>query len=179
MSKYIKKADYIAMYGEEAWDAYAEKRREYSKQYAKEHKEELKEYKKQYYQDNKDHIVEQRKQYYQDNIEERREYGRQYNKTQWGRAVLMKLNYIRKDKEKGFPADQNIDEEWIIENIFNSKCIYCGESDWKKLGADRIDNSKPHTPDNVVCSCWDCNNKRNDKFTVEEFVQLMKKEKKE
>lgn len=50
--------------------------------------------------------------------------------------------------------------EWFIENILNKKCIYCGETDWHLLGADRIDNSKPHTEDNVVCCCKRCNERK-------------------
>lgn len=220
MSKYIKKADYIAKYGEEAWEIEAEKRREYQRQYAKEHKEEQKEYYKQWYQENKEHHSKKMKQWYQDNIEKCKEYGRQYHQehkeeyneyskqyyqdnkeriaeymkqyndtnkeriaeqvkqyrsTQLGRANRIKINYLHYDKKRGFPTDQNIDEDWIIENIFGSSCIYCGESDWQKLGADRIDNTKGHTPDNCVCSCKKCNEKRGDRYTVEEFVLLKKK----
>ena len=51
-------------------------------------------------------------------------------------------------------------EEWVVNHIFNSKCVYCGESDWKKLGCDRIDNSQPHTPSNVVCCCGKCNREK-------------------
>ena len=185
----MKKSEFIEKFGEEAWNVEAEKRREYRKRYNQEHKEENKEYskwyyqnnkesiieKKQcYYQDNREHIIEYKKQWREDNKEQCREYKKQYRGTQFGRANNLKNGYIKEDKMKGFPTDKNIDEDWIIENIFKSQCIYCGESDWAKLGADRIDNNKPHTPDNCVCACWDCNSKRQDKYTVEEFIEYRK-----
>lgn len=43
-----------------------------------------------------------------------------------------------------------------MENIFAKPCAYCGETDWTQLGCHRIDNSKPHTIDNVVCCCRKC-----------------------
>ena len=58
----------------------------------------------------------------------------------------------------------------MVENTFNDHCLYCGETDWIKLGLDRIDNSKPHTPDNVVTCCEKCNTKRGNK-SYEEFLK--------
>lgn len=45
-------------------------------------------------------------------------------------------------------------------SLWNKGCTYCKEPDWHKLGLDRIDNSKPHTLSNVVCSCKKCNETR-------------------
>lgn len=50
--------------------------------------------------------------------------------------------------------------EWVENNIYTKECLYCGESDWHELGCDRIDNSKPHTPGNVVPCCKRCNERR-------------------
>lgn len=61
-----------------------------------------------------------------------------------------------------------------MENIFTSKCIYCGDDNWEHLGCDRKDNSKPHTSDNIVCACGICNAERSDNYTVEEFIQYRK-----
>lgn len=167
---YVKKADYIAKYGEEAWDAYTAKRNEYGKQWRKEHREEKKECDRRWREEHPDYG----KQWYQENKEQRTEQMKQYGKTQLGRAKYLKHGYDQKDSDRGFSTDQNIDEDWIIKHVFGSSCIYCGESDWTKLGCDRIDNTKGHTPDNVVCSCWDCNKERKNKFTVEEFIQYRK-----
>ena len=46
--------------------------------------------------------------------------------------------------------------------FWNDGCCYCGETDWHKLGADRIDNSKPHSKENCVCACEKCNVERRD-----------------
>lgn len=71
-----------------------------------------------------------------------------------------------------FNCDNDLDEKWITDNILSKECIYCGETDWRKLGCDRIDNTKPHTKDNVVCACARCNKLRSNKFTVDEMIQI-------
>ena len=71
-----------------------------------------------------------------------------------------------------FKCEADIDGEWIVDNIFNNECIYCGERDWRKLGCDRMNNSKPHTKDNVVCCCKRCNTLKSNKFTVDEMKEI-------
>lgn len=88
------------------------------------------------------------------------------------RANSIKTRYNDCDKFRGFDISNNITSKWIVENIFSGqKCVYCGDQDWTHLGCDRIDNTKPHTPDNVVCSCGLCNIERGDNYTVEDFKQ--------
>lgn len=100
---------------------------------------------------------------------------KRYNATRDGKAITLKNRYINLDREKGFNTSDNITEEYIQDNILNSTCIYCGDSDWTHLGADRIDNSKPHTPDNCVCACGICNCEREGrKMSVPEFVEYRK-----
>lgn len=94
---------------------------------------------------------------------------KEYVKTQRGRAKSLLGNYKRIDKEKGLEC--TITQDWIIGNIFNSSCVYCGEKNWEKLGCDRIDNSKGHTPENIVCSCMYCNAQRRDDYSVVEFIK--------
>lgn len=72
----------------------------------------------------------------------------------------------------GFNDEVDLDAQWIIDNIFNEGCIYCGETDWHKLGCDRIDNTKGHTKDNVVPCCSRCNKLRSNKFTVDEMKEI-------
>ena len=84
---------------------------------------------------------------------------RKYRKTPRGRALCL-IDGYKKSDVKHNRGECTLTAEWIIDNIFNSKCIYCGENDWLKLGADRIDNSKPHIPDNVVPCCKHCNDER-------------------
>ena len=89
-----------------------------------------------------------------------------------GRASYLVGSYRQSDKlcNRG---ECTLTPEWIIDNIFTSKCHWCGETDWNKLGCDRIDNDKPHTPDNVNPCCDKCNKKRGTK-TYEEFLEIIK-----
>ena len=48
---------------------------------------------------------------------------------------------------------------WILENIFTKPCAHCGKEGWDVIGCNRLDNSKPHTMDNVEPCCFDCNRK--------------------
>ena len=99
-----------------------------------------------------------------------------YNWTMEGRASKLFNSYRDSDsKRHRYDVSGNVTPEWIMEHIFTGSCVYCGDSDWRHLGADRIDNSKPHTPDNVVCSCGICNIEREHrKLTVEEFREYRK-----
>ena len=72
----------------------------------------------------------------------------------------------------GFGNKIDFDGQWIVDNIFEKECIYCGEKDWRKLGCDRINNNKPHTKDNVVPCCRRCNTIRSNKFTVDEMKEI-------
>lgn len=92
---------------------------------------------------------------------------KKYRQTKGGRALTLIHGYKVSD-EKHNRGECTLTKEWVIDNIFSSKCYYCGETDWTKLGCDRIDNDKPHTPDNVVCCCTNCNNERQ-KMPFEEF----------
>lgn len=156
-----------------------DKIKDYNKQYNEEHKEERKnyssEYHKQYYKKHRDEIIERAKQWIIDNSdyaknarkiynsthsEEKRKWYEDYHNTKMGRAIYLYHNYCRHDEDKQ-RGKCTLTPEWIVENIFTSKCRYCGKDDWTELGCDRIDNLKPHTPDNVVCCCTDCNKRRN------------------
>lgn len=128
--------------------------RESKRKWREANKEKIIERKKQYRQDNKKKIAERNKQWREKNTE----YQKQYRQTPIGRAANMVGSYKRADKEMN-RGECTLTAKWVVENIFTSKCVYCGENDWKELGCDRIDNSKPHTEDNVVCSCEACNKK--------------------
>ena len=142
------------------------------KQYYQEHKEEKIDYQKQYYQNNKEDVLEQRKEYYQDNKDSIAERKKKYYQTPIGRASTLVRNYKWNDK-KCNRGKCTLTVQWIIDNIFSGqKCIFCGESDWEKLGCDGIDNSLPHTPDNVNPCCDECNKKRGRK-EFEEFLSMI------
>nr|DAW71726.1 MAG TPA: restriction endonuclease [Crassvirales sp.] len=72
-----------------------------------------------------------------------------------------------KDKKKGLECDLTIED---MLDIMNHPCVYCGDT--KRIGCDRIDNSKGHTKDNVVPCCVECNKARSDYFSFEEMKKL-------
>ena len=156
------------------------RRAEYMKQWREEHKAEIaeyyKEYGREYYQTHKEEIDERHKDYYQANkeeiVEQMKKYHKQYYNTPFGRTYNLVKNYRYSDKKHN-RGECTITAEWMVDNVCSGqKCFYCGESDWTKLGLDRIDNSLPHTPDNVVVCCEECNKKRGKK-SFEEFCKEM------
>lgn len=140
-------------------------------------KEKIAEYKvvynAEYRQANKEHIAEYWAEWLQNNKEKRAEYQAEYRSTPLGRAIYLLDNYKRNDKDAN-RGECTLTPEWIVENIFSQPCHYCGKTDWHELGCDRIDNSLPHTPDNVVPCCWECNNKKQ-KTPYDEFMKLIGK----
>lgn len=170
----MKKQEYIEKYGEEAWKIKAEKDRERQKIWRDNHPEDIssmrKKAMKKWRNSHKEYDKEYSKKWYAINKKNKAEYDKQYRSTIIGRAVNIANSYQAIDKKRGFDTSNNISSKWIVENIFSGqKCVYCGDQDWTHLGCDRIDNSKPHTEDNVVCSCGLCNIERGDRYTVEEF----------
>lgn len=184
----MKKAEYIEKYGEEAWKIKAQKDRERIskwrednkdrikdtvKKYYESHKETIKEYYKTWANDNRERINDNRKKILSLHPERRKKYNSKWkqNNPKISRAHNLVWGYNQSDKEK-MDIKNNVSSKWIVENIFSGqKCVYCGDQDWTHLGCDRIDNSKPHTADNVVCSCGLCNIEKGDRYTVEEFKQ--------
>lgn len=116
-----------------------------------------------YYQNNKEKLNERQREYYKENkekaLEQRKKSKIKYRSTKKGRAANLIDAYKQNDKKYN-RGECTLTPDWLIINIF-TKCHYCGESDWHKLGCDRIDNSKPHTIDNVVPCCEKCNKERN------------------
>ena len=89
------------------------------------------------------------------------------------RAQNLLTSYRQFDSTKGWETD--ITSERIKELITTRTCIYCGCSDWKKLGLDRISNDRPHSIFNVVVSCRDCNVKRGRK-PFWEYLEIIGKD---
>lgn len=126
---------------------------------------------KKYAEEHKDEIAEWQKQYRLNNADRLKAYKTAYYSKMYGRALRLAYHYNSED-EKHNRGKSTLTPEWIIENIFTSKCHYCDETDWTKLGADRINNDLPHTPDNVVPCCFECNKKRGTK-SYEEFKKML------
>lgn len=136
-------------------------------------KEQRKQYLKEWIANNKDRFKEIQKKSKNKNAEKRKEYETQFKEThkdwkyEWDKEYQKTIKgvanrriqaYKRQDEKNGFGKDAiDFDSDWIIENILSKQCVYCGESDFHKLGCNRLDNSKPHTKDNVEPCCRQCN----------------------
>lgn len=79
-----------------------------------------------------------------------------YNPTY--RAKNLLSGYNRHDLENGL-GKGDLTYQWIIDNIFSKPCAHCGKTGWDVIGCNRLDNSKPHTMDNVEPCCKECNTK--------------------
>lgn len=127
-----------------------------------------KEWHKQYYLKNREKLLAKQnayyktnnavyKEYYDNNKEEKIkyqiEYNKEYKKTPIGRAQNLLSSYNQSDREAG-RGKGNLTAQWIVDNIFSKSCAHCEETDWHKLGCNRLDNSKPHTKDNVEPCCF-------------------------
>lgn len=158
---------------------------EYNKQYYLKNKEKILKQQEEYYKKNKEKINERNrkwlkehneqgysKELYHKHREQKLEAKKKYNSTKIGRAVNLCSTYAYNDRNKG-RGECTITPEWIVENIFTSKCRYCGKDDWSKLGCDRIYNDLPHTEDNVVPCCEKCNRERGC-MDYEEFIKKIK-----
>ena len=167
-------------------------RKAYNAKYYQSNKEKIAKQKAEYYQDNKEKILEQKVEYYQDNkekkaaynaeyyqtnkekiAEQRAEYNAEYYSTPKGRANSLVNGYRRLDKNAN-RGECTLTADWIAEHIFSQPCHYCGETDWHELGCDRIDNTLPHAPENVVPCCYHCNCKKG-VTPYDEYMRLIGK----
>ena len=92
----------------------------------------------------------------EENLARKHQRNKEWYKTIIGRASGLVNSYNQNDKKYG-RGKGDITAKWIVENIFTKPCVHCGETDWHKLGCNRLDNSKPHTKDNVEPCCRKCN----------------------
>lgn len=150
-------------------DKNPDKARNSNKRYYDKHKdddefnEKQKKYNAEYYKENKAEI-----------IERVAEYNAKYRLTPKGRALNLLHGSYKKADKKYNRGECTLTADWIVENILNQPCHYCGRTDWTKMGCDRIDNSLPHTPDNVVPCCYHCNCKKHT-TSYDEFMKQIGK----
>lgn len=125
-----------------------------------ERKEKRKITQKKYYEKNKEKILLYSQTHYRENKEAHQERVNNYRKN-WcykpiGRASSLLSAYNQADmlynRGKG-----DLTAKWIVENIFSKPCAHCGKEGWKIIGCNRLDNTKPHSKDNVEPCCMDCN----------------------
>ena len=157
---------------------YQEHKEEYAlkhKQYHQKHREEICERVKQWNKEHKEERAEYQKQWKEENKDKLTKYHRQHRQTPIGRANYLLQSYKKADKDKGRGECTIPNAQWIVENIFTQKCHWCPETDWREMGCDRINNSLPHTPDNVIPCCERCNKDRGRK-TYDEFKKSLRAE---
>lgn len=117
-------------------------------------------YRVQYYAKNKDAIAQKHAEYYAKNKD-----AISQKKADYYSPILNPIGYAKQkvqhyrwmDKERGFDPSQTISAEWFLENIMYKPCAHCGLLKVGAIGANRIDNTKGHTEDNVEAACWSCN----------------------
>ena len=146
-------------------------RRETKKRWEEAHKEERKEYfkknKAEYYQSHKEKIAE----YCKANKEKRAAKQAEWHKANRDnnpikyRANYLIQGYKKEDRKKGRISNELPPNYVTVEDVIHlitKKCAHfdeCGTYGWRKIGLNRLDNSKPHTIDNVEPCCLKCNMK--------------------
>lgn len=126
-----------------------------------------------YYLKNQEKKTAYSRNYKNNNAEKVKEYSKNYRNTKNGRASTLIAAYNREDKKSG-RGKGNLTVKWVVDNIFSKPCAHCGKTGWEIIGCNRLDNSKPHTIDNVEPCCGECNIKYNNKHGEKEIVQLDK-----
>lgn len=87
----------------------------------------------------------------------RRKYLTEMERQKAHRATMLLCEYNRADKRRN-RGKGDLTTQWIVDNIFSKPCAHCGKTGWEVIGCNRLDNSKPHTKDNVEPCCSKCNN---------------------
>lgn len=120
-------------------------------------REELREKQRLYYEKNAPKIIERTSNYFKN--------------TPMGRACRLVNNYNWMDK-KANRGKGDLTPKWVVENIFTKPCAHCGKEGWQVIGCNRIDNSLPHTKDNVEPCCESCNHKLGGKINGKRVDQI-------
>lgn len=155
---------------EERLAAIMESRRKWKKNNPEKVKESKRKWKRKLYTENPEKERERQRKWREGNPEKEKERRRKYQSTPIGRALNLASAYRQKDKKYN-RGKCTLTAKWIVDNVFSGqRRFYCDESDWHKLGCDRIYNSLAHTPENVVPCCEECNTKRGRK----DFVDFLK-----
>ena len=131
-----------------------ERRREVARRWRMANRDKIKKWRE----DNRERLCEKRKQWVKDNYERFRESLRRYQETPLGRANHL-LNTYRSHDRQANRGECDLTAQWIVENIFTKQCAHCEKTGWRVIGCNRLDNSKPHTMDNVEPCCMECNRK--------------------
>lgn len=150
---------------------------EYFKQWYAEHAEAKKQYSKQWRDNNAEARKQYMKQYKAEHADAIKQYFKQYRATIEGYARQIRINNLQADRKYGRCGKDEDPlptiEEYI--HLLSQPDYYDGKQyHWTEMGLDRIDNSKPHTIDNVI-PCSTKNNRQRGRKSFEEFCELIQK----
>lgn len=141
-----------------------------AKEYRDTHKEEIAAIKKDWVARNRAHVNKKNKKYALEHPDKRQMWLDKYNQSSKAKYTRLASGYRSMDRMRFGTDEYTITKEQIKQLIESTaKCSFCGCTDINVLGLDRIDNSKPHTIDNVHVCCWHCNITRQDK-TYDEYM---------
>lgn len=94
--------------------------------------------------------------YYERHKETKKLKNKIYKTTAIGRASYLLQAYNQSDRKYN-RGKGDLTAKWIYDNILFKPCAHCGKEGWDIIGCNRLDNSKPHTMDNVEPCCLTCN----------------------
>ena len=120
--------------------------------------------------------------YYSKNKEKKAEYDAercdpQKNPLGWAKRIVKQ--YRRMDRDRFGDDSKTITAEWFLDNIAYQPCSHCGLTRFGSIGANRLDNTKGHTQDNVESCCFKCNCKENVRDQIERGLAWFQKRKKQ
>ena len=170
----------IEKYGEEEGRKIIEQRNEYNRQWRKERPGYGKEYFKQYVKDHREQWNGYARKYQSKHRQEQRDRVNAYHNSISGRVTNLYTSYRQYDI-RYLEEEPQLTRAQLLAKLEGAKCVYCKCDDIMVLGLDRINNSKPHSVWNTVCSCRKCNVSRNRKsfedylayrgITLEEWME--------
>ena len=133
-------------------------RKEYMRKWREAHPGYNTQYSRKWRANNHERFNELCRNYQAEHREDQRKRMNDYHQTKEGRATNLLASYVQADLEyRG--VRPKLTREDIMRICFSddSKCLFCGDTDWTNLGLDRINNDLPHDVGNVICSCSKCN----------------------
>ena len=151
----------MTSYNKDYYQKNKEKFGERQKAYNQSHKEKIKEYQHKYYETNKD-----REGY----KEKSKESQKRFRMSPKWRAKNLVGAYNTSDS-KANRGKGDLTAKWVFDNILFKPCAHCGREGWDIIGCNRLDNSKPHSKDNVEPCCFKCNVKLNGKELSKQIYQ--------
>lgn len=169
-------AEIIEKYGEEKGRKIIEQCQAASKKWHREHSE----YAKKYIEEHRQQWNAYARKYQSKHRQEQRDRVNAYHNSISGRVTNLYTSYRQYDI-RYLEEEPQLTRAQLLAKLEGAKCVYCGCDDIIVLGLDRVNNSKPHSVWNTVCSCRKCNVSRNRKsfedylayrgITLEEFIE--------